>query len=520
MTDTAQLALPLLAPAQAQKHVTVNEALRMLDALVQARVEAADLSVPPAEPGEGQAWIVAGPVAVNAWEGWEGDIAVWAEGGWLRLAARPGWRVWDAGSATLRVRVGAVWVPLADVLGVVGVAALADGTVPRLGVGAAADATNGLVFRGTNALFQSDGAIDATLNKAESGLDASLSFKTGYSARALFGLLGSDDAQLKVSADGLAFHTAFLADAGTGAVTFPAGLRADDGTAASPGIAFAADADTGLRRAGADQIGLVVGGVQRAVLSATTLQVDVPLTGTAVQSTASDVTVGRLVRLFDGAGVFGLGVENASLQLASPDDLNAQRRSGFVRYASTTGGRPNGGAGVALHVARLAGQGAGFHMQVAIPHAAHDRLGRRVMLDNAGAWDAWDYLYSQRTAVGSVAQSAGVPTGALIERGANANGEFARWADGTQICWREATANLAINVAFMGGFRSGGQTAQFAASFAAPPVTSAFPVAATAFGACAQGNPSTANWSWAVTAVTTQAAADRTVQLVAIGRWF
>lgn len=36
--------------------------------------------------------------------------------------------------------------------------------------------------------------------------------------------------------------------------------------------------------------------------------------------------------------------------------------------------------------------------------------------------------------VGTVSQSGGVPTGAIVERGSNANGEYVRWADGTQIC--------------------------------------------------------------------------------------
>ena len=37
--------------------------------------------------------------------------------------------------------------------------------------------------------------------------------------------------------------------------------------------------------------------------------------------------------------------------------------------------------------------------------------------------------------VGAVSQVAGVPTGAVIERGSNANGEYVRFADGTQRCW-------------------------------------------------------------------------------------
>ncbi len=39
MTDTPHLALPLLAAAQAQKHVTHNEALAMIDALVHLAVK-------------------------------------------------------------------------------------------------------------------------------------------------------------------------------------------------------------------------------------------------------------------------------------------------------------------------------------------------------------------------------------------------------------------------------------------------------------------------------------------------
>lgn len=36
--------------------------------------------------------------------------------------------------------------------------------------------------------------------------------------------------------------------------------------------------------------------------------------------------------------------------------------------------------------------------------------------------------------VGTVSQSGGVPTGAVVERGSNANGQYVRFADGTQIC--------------------------------------------------------------------------------------
>jgi hypothetical protein len=46
-------------------------------------------------------------------------------------------------------------------------------------------------------------------------------------------------------------------------------------------------------------------------------------------------------------------------------------------------------------------------------------------------------LLHQGRVLGTVSQSGGVPTGAVIERGSNANGEYVRFADGTQICTRQ-----------------------------------------------------------------------------------
>ena len=42
--------------------------------------------------------------------------------------------------------------------------------------------------------------------------------------------------------------------------------------------------------------------------------------------------------------------------------------------------------------------------------------------------------YTKANIVGGVSQSGGVPTGAVIETGSNANGEWTKWADGTMIC--------------------------------------------------------------------------------------
>lgn len=61
-------------------------------------------------------------------------------------------------------------------------------------------------------------------------------------------------------------------------------------TPAAPGLRFTADGDTGFTNPAANQIGIVTGGVLRALLSGTAFNLSVPLTGTAVTQTAIDTT--------------------------------------------------------------------------------------------------------------------------------------------------------------------------------------------------------------------------------------
>ena len=59
MSDaTTHLLLPYILAAQAQKHVTHNEALRLLDGLVQLSVLDRDLTAPPGSPADGDRYIV------------------------------------------------------------------------------------------------------------------------------------------------------------------------------------------------------------------------------------------------------------------------------------------------------------------------------------------------------------------------------------------------------------------------------------------------------------------------------
>ena len=376
MSDiTTHLLLPYILAAQAQKHVTHNEALRLLDVMVQLSVLDRDLTAPPASPADGDRYMVASG-ATGLWAGWDLNVTTWVDGIWMRLVPRPGWLAWIADEATFFVWNGSAWqsvgVPqdvsdaifslvndvdptkralfslsgistattrtftlpntsseLAILAGtqtfngnktfsgsltasgtvtmsgaaatigtsvatatygmgtgatttgvtktvnlgtggasgsttVVNIGSTTSGaggttvintptvtfanavtqvgmpqanlTAQLLGLGGAtADATNRLSANTPNVLLNNAGAsIDVTVNKNVAANDASFSFKTGFSVRALFGTLGSDDFTLKVSPNGSSFFDALVADRNTGRVKFPVGV-ALTGLAADPG---------------------------------------------------------------------------------------------------------------------------------------------------------------------------------------------------------------------------------------------------------------------------------------------
>ena len=92
MTDTSRLSLPVIEAAQAQKHVTHNEALTLLDALTQLAVESRTLTAPPGTPVDGACYIPAAS-ATGAWSGWDGQLAVYS-GGWFRIVPVAGLKAW------------------------------------------------------------------------------------------------------------------------------------------------------------------------------------------------------------------------------------------------------------------------------------------------------------------------------------------------------------------------------------------------------------------------------------------
>ncbi|KQT47558.1 hypothetical protein ASG43_10790 [Aureimonas sp. Leaf454] len=210
MSETNRLKLPFIMGSQAQKHVTHNEALLAVDALVQLAVVSRGLSAPPADPAEGARYIV-GAAPSGAWMGQGGRIAAFDAGAWRFHLPAEGWRCWVADEARVLVHAAGTCQVLR-----------AEGpeVVPKLGILTTPDAQNRFALKSNAALLTHDdvtpgtGHMTVTLNKSAAGRDGGLIFQTGYSSRALLGTFGSDAFQVKVSADGSVFSPVLVADPG------------------------------------------------------------------------------------------------------------------------------------------------------------------------------------------------------------------------------------------------------------------------------------------------------------------
>ena len=222
MAVTPNLALPYLDAAQAQKHVTVNETLRRLDALLMLSILDRGLAAPPVSPVDGARYIVAAS-PTGAWAGHAGAIAAWQDGAWAFVVPRAGFLAYVADEAALLVWDGATWQP-------VGSGPLSElHNLTRLGVGTAADATNPVAAKLNNALWVArtaaeggDGTLRYKMSKETAAATLSLLMQTNFSGRAEIGLAGDDDLHVKVSPDGATWFEAIRIDRASGRLSFPA----------------------------------------------------------------------------------------------------------------------------------------------------------------------------------------------------------------------------------------------------------------------------------------------------------
>lgn len=221
---TPRLGLPYVAAGQAQKHVTVNEVFARLDGLVQTAVESRAETDEPADPADGALYILPEDAEGDTWGDHAADELLRFEaGGWTSLPVSAGHIAWVRDEAVLVVFDGETWNAVEVGEG----EAVSFQNIPLLGVGTTADETNPLAAKLNKVLLAAktageggDGDLRVTISKEAAGDTAALLFQANYGGRAEFGLLGNDDATLKVSADGSSWHDAFTIARATGKATF------------------------------------------------------------------------------------------------------------------------------------------------------------------------------------------------------------------------------------------------------------------------------------------------------------
>jgi hypothetical protein len=223
MSNTRNLALPLLAAAQAQKHVTHNEALIALDALVHLSVMEANRIDPPDAPAEGDRYLL-GEAPTGIFAGHDGQIAIFDQGLWHFMTPRRGWRTYVEVQDLVLVYDGAGWHPLKI------------DRVPLLGIGTDADTLNRFAAKLNATLFTALAAAEGgtgdlrfVLNKEAAANVLSQLYQSGYGGRAETGLVGDDDFRIRVSPDGSAWRDAMRVDRTTGEVAFPCGVATQGG---------------------------------------------------------------------------------------------------------------------------------------------------------------------------------------------------------------------------------------------------------------------------------------------------
>lgn len=206
-----RLSLPYLLPSQAQKHVTHNQALDLLDVLAQLNVLEFDADTPPALPVDGDVFAL-GAAPTGVWAGRAEKLAVFNVDTWVFLTPREGWQAANAVNQSMSVFSGGAWVTVR------GETQNLDG----IGIGTQSDAINRLSVAAPATLLSHAGSDhQLKINKASTGDTASLLMQTNWSGRAEIGLAGDDDFSVKVSDDGSSWTTGLKISGGTGAVTSP-----------------------------------------------------------------------------------------------------------------------------------------------------------------------------------------------------------------------------------------------------------------------------------------------------------
>ena len=388
--SSPNLGLPYIQPAQAQKHVTHNEAIERLDMLSQLVVSGFDAETPPALPVAGDTYAL-GANPNGDWTGYPDALAMYTGTGWMFIAPQTGWLASDPASG-LRIWDGAAWID----------ATPDPETLGKLGINANADDTNRLSLSAEASLFNNaGGGHQIKINKAGAGDTASVLFQSGWTGHAEMGLAGDTSFSIKVS-DGSNWYSP---------------LRIDPAQ---------------------QTIALAPNGTTRIYASDDSIYIDAPITGSAVQANATDNSDGKLLK----TGAFGLGAPGAILTDLSVTDGSIA--SGFYQAAGTATDAPlSSGQFHILHSRRTETYG---ETQLAMAEGDGSLF---IRSRGNGAWQGWQQVATSNHFTGDLSDPDRKP---VFERGSNANGDYTRLADGTQFCWHELPLGFELEPQLSGGW--------------------------------------------------------------------
>lgn len=222
MTITSHINITLLEQGQAQKEITVNEALQKIDAILNIGAVSIGDTTPPVSPSNGDVYIV-GNSATGDWSGYDNNIAYF-ETIWKFISPNEGMSLWVNDEDKIYSWDNSAWVNSGG--------RIID-QLTGLGIGTNSDTTNKLAVRSDAILMTTDtGNVQAKLNKNGASDTASFLFQTAFSGRAEFGLIGNDDFTLKVSSDGSSFVNSFSVNNATGDINFEKIISIPDGVSA------------------------------------------------------------------------------------------------------------------------------------------------------------------------------------------------------------------------------------------------------------------------------------------------
>lgn len=157
--------------------------------------------------------------------------------------------------------------------------------------------------------------------------------------------------------------------------------------------------------------------------------------GIVEKATSSEARSAAVDKFPDAAGVhealkrFGITEE---LEFLGNIDLNTLSATGFYYVGGGSGAANLPATGTTFVQVLSSADGSDRAFQLAKTVANNSPLYFRSSFD--GLWSRWFTIFSHNSILGTVSQSGGSPTGAIIERGSNANGEYVKLADGTLVC--------------------------------------------------------------------------------------